>query len=53
MMEFLMMGGYARYLWPSFAVFVALLVWMAASSIGHHRRALRMVPTEPPRRTTP
>lgn len=40
MNEFLAMGGYARYLWPSYGLFVALLAWMAVSGWMHHRKAL-------------
>ncbi len=41
MNEFLNMGGYALYVWPSFALYVGLLVWLAASSQRHHRGALQ------------
>lgn len=40
MSEFLAMGGYARYVWPSIGLFVGLLLWMALSARSHHRRAL-------------
>lgn len=43
MSEFLAMGGYARYLWPSFGLFVALLTWMAIGGLRHHRNALKQI----------
>jgi len=41
MQEFLNMGGYARYVWPSFALYVGLLIWLGLGSLRHHRRALQ------------
>jgi heme exporter protein CcmD len=38
--EFLAMGGYAQYLWPSMAMFVGLLLWLAWSSHRRHQRTL-------------
>lgn len=41
MNEFLEMGGYARYVWPSFGLYVVLLAWLAFSAQRRHRNALR------------
>lgn len=38
--EFLAMGGYARYLWPSIGMFVGLLVCLAWSSYRRHQRMI-------------
>lgn len=40
MNDFLNMGGYALYVWPSFGLYVGLLVWLGVGSLRHHRRAL-------------
>jgi heme exporter protein D len=38
MMEFLAMGGYARFVWPAYGVAVLVLVGMAAISLRAWRR---------------
>lgn len=40
MSEFLEMGGYARYVWPSFGLYCALLIWLGLSAQKRHRSAL-------------
>ena len=39
--EFLHMGGYAFYVWSSYAVVTVTMVWIVLSSRSRHRRALR------------
>ena len=46
MMEFLEMGGYARYVWPSYAIVFAAIVL----SVVWARRALRRAQAEARRR---
>lgn len=41
MNEFLSMGGYGTYVWPSYAVFVAALLWDALSPWLRTRRVQR------------
>jgi heme exporter protein CcmD len=38
---FLQMGGYAAYVWPALGLTVAILVGMAATSIGRLRASER------------
>jgi heme exporter protein CcmD len=35
------MGGYARYVWPCFALALAILYWNLWSARRHHARALQ------------
>ena len=37
--EFFAMGGYAIYVWPSFALVIALLIGNALAARSLHRRA--------------
>jgi heme exporter protein D len=41
MNEFLSMGGYGAYVWPSYAVFVAALLWDALAPQLRSRRVER------------
>lgn len=41
MSEFLHMGGYAAYVWPSFALATMILVLNIVVPISRHRKALR------------
>lgn len=34
------MGGYARFVWPSIALALGVLVWNILSARRHHARAL-------------
>lgn len=34
------MGGYARFVWPSIALAVSVLIWNLWSARRHHARAL-------------
>lgn len=34
------MGGYARFVWPSIALAIGVLVWNVSSARRHHARAL-------------
>jgi heme exporter protein D len=36
---FLAMGGYARFVWPAFAVTVVVLAWLVLDSVQRLRRA--------------
>jgi heme exporter protein D len=38
---FLAMGGYARFVWPAYAVALAVLGWMLVDSVGAYRRRRR------------
>ena len=40
MAEFFAMGGYAGYVWPSYAVFFIVLALDALAPIAHRRRVL-------------
>ncbi len=40
MEEFLNMGGYGRYVWPSYALAAAVLLWNVWSAIRLQRKAL-------------
>ncbi|HZT51841.1 MAG TPA: heme exporter protein CcmD [Stellaceae bacterium] len=40
-MRFLAMGGYAAFVWPAYAVAVAVLAGLTIESIAAHRRARR------------
>jgi len=42
MMEFLAMGGYARFVWPAYGVAVLILLGMAAVSLRAWRRRQRL-----------
>jgi heme exporter protein D len=39
--HFLAMGGYARFVWPAYAVASAVLLWMLVDSVGSYRKARR------------
>lgn len=39
--EFLDMGGYAAYLWPSFGLTIAVLIWNIYSARRAHAEARR------------
>ncbi len=41
MTEFLSMGGYAVYVWPSFALAFVLMTANILSSASRHKKALR------------
>lgn len=41
MSDFFAMGGYARYVWPCYALAFAILVWNFWSARRHHAQALR------------
>ena len=41
MNEFLNMGGYAQYVWPSYGITLAVLVWTWWSARRRHAMALR------------
>lgn len=38
--EFLSMGGYAEFVWPSYAVVLAVLVWNVIAARRSHHRAV-------------
>ena len=38
--EFLAMGGYAEFVWPSYAVVLTVLVWNVIAARRSHRRAV-------------
>ena len=40
MEHFLDMGGYARYVWPAYALTAAVFVWNIVSACRLHARAL-------------
>lgn len=37
------MGGYGVYVWTSYAIFAAVLLWDFAATSLRHRRALRAI----------
>ena len=39
--HFLAMGGYARFVWPAYAIALAALGWMLIDSVGAYRRCQR------------
>ncbi|MFA7096904.1 MAG: heme exporter protein CcmD [Gammaproteobacteria bacterium] len=41
MMEFFAMGGHGPYIWGSYGVMAALMIWEARQVIARKRRALR------------
>ena len=41
MMEFLHMGGYAGYVWSSYAIVVTVLIWNVVSSRRRHKNILK------------
>ncbi len=41
MTEFFNMGGYAVYVWPSFAIGFLVLVMNVVTSLARHKKALR------------
>lgn len=49
MNEFLSMGGYAVYVWPSFGLTFALLVWAFIAPWRRHRRMRARLRREPGR----
>ncbi len=40
MREFLLMDGYWAYVWSSWALTLAIMVWLIMAARRHHRRAL-------------
>ncbi len=40
---FFAMGGYARYVWPCFALAIAVLLWNVWSARRYHAQALKRV----------
>jgi heme exporter protein CcmD len=38
--HFLNMGGYARYVWPSYGLGLLVVLWNVASALRAHRDAL-------------
>ncbi|MGB1558625.1 MAG: heme exporter protein CcmD [Oceanococcaceae bacterium] len=46
MSEFFDMGGYARYLWPCFGVYLGWLLWLSLGSLLRHRKVLRLLSEE-------
>jgi heme exporter protein CcmD len=40
MEEFLQMGGYARFVWPSYGLGLAVILWNLRSATRAHARAL-------------
>jgi heme exporter protein D len=43
MSEFFAMGGYGAYVWPSYAISVAVLAAIVAVSVRQHARATALV----------
>lgn len=41
MSEFFHMGGYAAYVWPSFALAVIVFIWNVLGPISRHKKAMR------------
>ncbi len=41
MNEFLHMGGYGFYVWSSFGITAAIILWNIIAPILHHQKALR------------
>ena len=39
--QFLAMGGYARYVWPCFALAISVLLWNVWSARRYHAQALK------------
>jgi heme exporter protein D len=52
MADFLAMGGYGAYLWPSYAVFVIVLAIDAIAPYVRRRRVLADIRAKLKRRTT-
>jgi heme exporter protein CcmD len=52
MEQFLEMGGYARFVWPSFALALAVIVWNVGSALrllgAARAQALRLLAAQPP-----
>lgn len=46
MTEFLDMGGYAVYVWPSFILTILMLVWGIWAPLCAHRRLRRDIAAE-------
>lgn len=46
MAQFFAMGGYARFVWPAYAIAVIVLVGLLAHSITGYRRAQRALDAE-------
>ena len=40
-LDFLAMGGYARFVWPAYGVAFLVLLWMLVDSVGSYRRTGR------------
>lgn len=43
MMDFLAMGGYAVYLWPSYAAFFGCLLWAWGTAVRRERRIAQRI----------
>ncbi|MBM3489380.1 MAG: heme exporter protein CcmD [Alphaproteobacteria bacterium] len=41
--EFLAMGGYWPYVWPSFAIALGIMLWLLLASLGEARRSQRLL----------
>jgi heme exporter protein D len=41
LVNFLAMGGYARFVWPAYGLAFAALAWMLIDSVGAYRRGQR------------
>ncbi|MDE2227420.1 MAG: heme exporter protein CcmD [Alphaproteobacteria bacterium] len=46
MERFLAMGGYARFVWPAYAVAVLVLIGLLVESLAAYRRAQRDLEAE-------
>ncbi|HXQ30844.1 MAG TPA: heme exporter protein CcmD [Steroidobacteraceae bacterium] len=55
--DFLHMGGYARFVWPSYGIALAVLIWNVWSALRLHasalERALRRVAMDQSQTTEP
>ncbi|MBC6414208.1 MAG: heme exporter protein CcmD [Chromatiales bacterium] len=40
MMEWFLMGGYAWFVWPSYAICLLILLWCAISPYYRHKRSM-------------
>ena len=48
--QFLMMGGYAQYVWPAYALAVLILGGFAVQSLRDYRRTQRLLEEQEGRR---
>ncbi len=39
--EWLIMGGYARFVWPAYVIALVILAWNLCAPIRRHRRFIR------------